>query len=139
VNNWSTSSYEDYATCVSSQAPVLSTSQWQRMANNDLNLFSERNKKREQAQARAALDEQYQQRSQAQSQLPKRKGGMLSDLFGDLRSYVKDNRDLIFSVVFILVLDEYVFNGAFRERLKGVIEGVLKKVENKTGIDIPGV
>lgn len=64
---------------------------------------------------------------------------MFKDLFGDLRGYIKDNRDLIFSIVFVLVLDEYVFKGAFRERLKAVIEGVLKKVENKTGIDIPGV
>ena len=64
-----------------------------------------------------------------------RKAGMLNDL----RGYVRDNRDLIFSIVFVLVLDEYVFKGAFRERLRSVIEGVLKRVENKTGIDIPGV
>lgn len=68
-----------------------------------------------------------------------RKGHMLKELFGDLRGYIKENRDLIFSIVFVLVLDEYVFEGAFRERLKGVIEGVLKRVERKTGIDIPGV
>ena len=60
-------------------------------------------------------------------------------MLNDLRGYVRDNRDLIFSIVFVLVLDEYVFKGAFRERLRSVIEGVLKRVENKTGIDIPGV
>lgn len=70
---------------------------------------------------------------------PKRKGHMFKDLFGDLQTYIKENRDLIFSIVFVLVLDEYVFEGAFRERIKSVIEGVLKKVERKTGIDIPGV
>lgn len=70
---------------------------------------------------------------------PPRKVGMVKELFGDLRGYVRDNRDLIFSIVFVLVLDEYVFKGAFRERIKSVIEGVLKKVEDKTGIDIPGV
>jgi len=70
---------------------------------------------------------------------PQRKVGMLKELLGDLRGYIRDNRDLIFSIAFVLVLDEFVFKGAFRERLKAVIEGVLKKVENKTGIDIPGV
>lgn len=64
---------------------------------------------------------------------------MIKELFGDLRQYIRENRDLIFSIVFVLVLDEYVFDGAFRDRIKSCIEGVLKKVERKTGIDIPGI
>ncbi len=41
--------------------------------------------------------------------------------------------------MFVLVLDEYVFDGAFRDRLKALIAGMLRKVETKTGLDIRGV
>ena len=76
---------------------------------------------------------------QKQETPKKGRPSLIKELFGDLRQYIRENRDLIFSIVFVLVLDEYVFDGAFRERLKSVIEGVLKKVERKTGIDIPGI
>lgn len=62
---------------------------------------------------------------------------MFKDFFGDIRGYMKDNRDLIFSLVFVLVLDEYIFGGVFRERIKAIVEGFLKKVEDKTHLTAP--
>lgn len=76
-----------------------------------------------------------------QSQSPqigaKEQRSMLRELTGDLRGFIKDNRDLIFSVLMVLVLDHYVFAGAFRERLKGVVEGVLHKAETKAKGETP--
>lgn len=55
-----------------------------------------------------------------------------SNMLQDIRSYVKENRQVLYTVAFIVALDHFVFNGAFRERLKGLVDGMLKKVEEKT-------
>ena len=60
--------------------------------------------------------------------LPKRGSNMLQDI----RAYIKDNRQVLYTVAFIVALDHFVFNGAFRERLKGLVDGMLKRVEEKT-------
>lgn len=56
---------------------------------------------------------------------------MFKDLLGSLKTYLNENRDLIFTVGLVLLLDEYAFNGVFRDRLKNLVEGFLSKAEAK--------
>lgn len=56
---------------------------------------------------------------------------MLTDIIADLKGYMRTNKDLIYTVLFLIVLDHVIFDGAFRERLKALVEGLLKKVEDK--------
>ena len=79
--------------------------------------------------SREARDASYQKFMEAKSnfQPQKEKKNMLSDI----RKYISDNRDAIYTIAFVAVLDQLLFEGAFRERLKTMVEGFLKKVENK--------
>lgn len=64
----------------------------------------------------------------------KQKGSLVKDLFTDLKKYASENRDLLYTIIFVLIIDEYVFGGAFRERVKGLVEGFLKRAEDKVGV-----
>jgi hypothetical protein len=51
----------------------------------------------------------------------------------ELRDYMKKHRDLLFTFGLVLLLDQLVFKGAFRERLENVVKGMLGKVEQAAG------
>lgn len=57
------------------------------------------------------------------------KGG--NNMLQDIKKYISDNRDMIYTVAFVALLDQLLFDGAFRERLKALVEGLLVKVEGK--------
>lgn len=54
-------------------------------------------------------------------------------MLNDLRSYVKENRQLLYTVALVIALDHFLFNGAFRERIKGLVESLLSSAEKKIG------
>jgi len=56
-----------------------------------------------------------------------------SNMLQDIRSYIKDNRQVLYTVAMIVVLDHFLFNGAFRERIKALVEKALSGVEKKVG------
>ncbi len=56
---------------------------------------------------------------------------MFKSISDDLRGYVTANKDLLYTIVILLLIDQYVFGGAFRERLKGIVESLLKKTEDR--------
>lgn len=60
--------------------------------------------------------------------------GFMAEFFSDVRGYFKDNRDLILTVALVLVIDEFVFDGAFRDRIKKLVNGMLKKAQSKLGV-----
>lgn len=64
---------------------------------------------------------------------PKRRGFM-GEFLSDVRGYFKDNRDLILTIALVLVVDEFVFEGAFRDRIKKLVNGMLKKAQGKLGM-----
>lgn len=63
-----------------------------------------------------------------------KKGSLVKELFTDMKKYASENRDLLYTIIFVLIIDEYIFGGAFRERVKGLVEGFLKRAEDKAGV-----
>ena len=59
---------------------------------------------------------------------------MFKSIGTDLKSYLSANKDLIYGLVLVLLIDQYVFEGAFRNRIKAVVEGLLNKAESQAGI-----
>lgn len=57
---------------------------------------------------------------------------MLTEVTTDLKGYVRANKDLIYTVLFVLVVDHFFFAGAFRERVRGLIDGFLRRAEEKS-------
>ena len=55
-------------------------------------------------------------------------------MMGEFKDYIKAHRDLLFTVVFVLLLDHFVFGGAFKEKLQSVVGGLMKKAENQLGV-----
>ena len=52
-------------------------------------------------------------------------------MFQNVKDYIGKHRDMLFTLGLIVIVDHFLFNGALRERIKGSIEGMLKKVEDK--------
>lgn len=52
-------------------------------------------------------------------------------MFKALKEYMNENKDTLFTVALILILDEYIFSGAFRDKIKAILDGMLKKAEKK--------
>lgn len=56
---------------------------------------------------------------------------MFKSVSDDVVAFIKEHKETIYLVGAVAVLDQLLFNGAFRERIKGVVEAMLKKVEEK--------
>lgn len=52
-------------------------------------------------------------------------------MFKEVSEYLKSNKSVILTVVFALVLDQLVFKGAFREKVKELVEGLLGKAKKE--------
>lgn len=48
-----------------------------------------------------------------------------------LKEYFHKNRDLIFNISLILLIDHFVFNGAFREKIKSIMDGLINRTEKQ--------
>jgi hypothetical protein len=57
---------------------------------------------------------------------PQRRKTMLENVKG----YVEKHKDMLFTLGLVILVDHFLFKGALRERIKGTVEGALKKVEN---------
>lgn len=55
--------------------------------------------------------------------IKKEKGGYMNSL----KEYISKHRDIFFTIGFILVLDHFVFNGAFKKKLEDFIHSFLDK------------
>lgn len=63
-------------------------------------------------------------------QIINKKGG--NRMFADIKKYIAENRDVFYTIAFVAVLDQLFFDGALREKLKTMAEGLLNKAEGKT-------
>ena len=59
---------------------------------------------------------------------PKKEEG--KTMLGNVKGYIEKHKDVIFTLGLVILVDHFLFRGALRERIKGTIEGVLKKAEN---------
>lgn len=48
-----------------------------------------------------------------------------------VKEYFEKHREVLFTLCIVFVVDQYVFNGAFRDRLKGLVDKLLGNAENK--------
>ena len=55
----------------------------------------------------------------------------MNDIMKDIKGFVSENRQIIYWMALIFLADHFFFNGAFRERLKGLAEKMLGKVEKQ--------
>ena len=44
-----------------------------------------------------------------------------------LKQYLEKNRDIFFTIGIVLILDHFVFGGAFREKLRAIVDSFLDK------------
>ena len=56
---------------------------------------------------------------------------MLSGISSDVKGFITDNRQIIYWMALIFLLDHFFFQGAFRDRLKGMAEKMIGKVEKQ--------
>lgn len=64
----------------------------------------------------------------------------MKEIITDIREFIKENRNIVYWIIVVLLLDHFVFEGKFRKKVKSVVEGCLNKVEkqiNKGAIDVP--
>lgn len=60
-----------------------------------------------------------------------RRSAMLKDVGADVKGFLHDNRQIIYWMALIFLLDHFFFQGAFRDRLKGLAERMIGKVEKQ--------
>ena len=66
---------------------------------------------------------------QLRKQEVKIKGG--NTMVETLTRYFKKNEDFYMTLGVIFLMDHFVFNGMFLDRLKGIVDGMLKRLEKK--------
>mgnify|MGYP003394930623 FL=1 len=56
---------------------------------------------------------------------------MFQEIKNDVTTFLKANRGVIYFVVIALLVDHFVFKGAFKARLQKMADGLVTKVEQK--------
>lgn len=64
--------------------------------------------------------------------------GLVTSMLRELRQYLSDHRDLIFTVVLVALVDAFFLDGALKSRLKSILSGIIDKAESKLKVDING-
>jgi hypothetical protein len=49
----------------------------------------------------------------------------------EVRGYFREHRDVILTLLFVILVDHFVFDGSFREKLKGLLDSMIAKVSKK--------
>lgn len=55
----------------------------------------------------------------------------MKDLLSAAKGFINENRNIFFWLATAFLLDHFLFKGAFRERFKNIVEGMIKKVEEQ--------
>lgn len=55
----------------------------------------------------------------------------MKDIINDIREFIKENRNIVYWLIVVILLDHFLFEGKFREKIKSVVEGCLNKVEKQ--------
>lgn len=56
---------------------------------------------------------------------------MFGEIAKDIKTFILEYRAVLYFIAIALILDEFIFKGAFRARLQGVADQIVKKVESK--------
>jgi hypothetical protein len=60
-----------------------------------------------------------------------KKGSKMQELLGDFKGFIKEHKSLLYWVAIAVLADHFLFNGAFREKLKGLMGNLVGKLEKK--------
>lgn len=52
-----------------------------------------------------------------------------NNMLDSIKEYIKEHKQVIITIGVVLLVDHLVFGGAFRERVKGLVEKLLNKAE----------
>ena len=52
-------------------------------------------------------------------------------MIDDLKTFIKEHRNIIYIVLLVLIVDRFFLNGKLTERIKGMIEKMLGGIEKK--------
>lgn len=61
----------------------------------------------------------------------KKEKSMFKEIVADMRSFILEHRSVIYFLAFALMVDHFVFRGAFKARLQGCVDRMITKVEEK--------
>ncbi len=61
----------------------------------------------------------------------KQETNMITEVAKDLKQFIKDHKSTIYVIAALLLADHFMFNGAFKEKLKGIMSNLVGKVESK--------
>lgn len=56
---------------------------------------------------------------------------MFSEIAKDIKTFILEHRYIIYFIALALLVDHLLFKDVFRVRLQAIVEGIIKKVENK--------
>lgn len=59
------------------------------------------------------------------------KKSMFKEIQADIKAFILEHRGVIYFIAFALILDHFIFRGAFKARLQSMAEKVVTKVEEK--------
>jgi hypothetical protein len=54
-------------------------------------------------------------------------------MFNDVKKYISENKDTIYTILFVALLDQVFFGGAFKAKLETMTHNFLDKKSTTTG------
>ena len=57
--------------------------------------------------------------------------GMVNDIAADVKSFIHDNRNIIYWLALAFLVDHFFLGGAFRQRLNALVEKMIGRVEKQ--------
>ncbi len=60
-----------------------------------------------------------------------KEGGKMKEIVEDIKSYIKDNKSIIYTVLLIVVLDHVFLGGKLRHKLEDMLGGALDTIKGK--------
>jgi hypothetical protein len=61
----------------------------------------------------------------------KKELSMFKAVASDVKSFILEHRSTLYFLAFALLIDHFLFQDAFRNRLKAIVDKLVKKVEDK--------
>lgn len=79
----------------------------------------------------SAIEQNQASISAVQKLKPEGKKSMFKEISTDVKGFIVEHRSIIYFVAVALIVDHFVFNGAFKTRLSAMAEKIVGKVEEK--------
>ena len=51
-------------------------------------------------------------------------------IYGQVKEFIRSHRDVLFTILAVVLLDKYLLNGALRDRVQKLVEAILARAES---------